>query len=67
MLGRIAEGFTADAVLFNADPYKVQDATVLRKSIRSVITAMGAGPEPGGGRPGGPYSVCRNRSLRRPS
>jgi imidazolonepropionase-like amidohydrolase len=38
-LGRIAEGFTAHAVLFNADPYKAQNAQVLRKSIRSVIVA----------------------------
>jgi imidazolonepropionase-like amidohydrolase len=42
-LGRIAEGFTADAVLFNTDPYAVQNVKILRKSIRSVIAATDAG------------------------
>jgi imidazolonepropionase-like amidohydrolase len=37
-LGRIAEGFTADAVLFDADPYEAQNIKILEKSIRSVIT-----------------------------
>jgi imidazolonepropionase-like amidohydrolase len=36
-LGRVAEGFIADAVLFDADPYKAQNAKALRESIRSVI------------------------------
>jgi imidazolonepropionase-like amidohydrolase len=38
-LGRIAAGFTADAVLFNADPYKARNTTILRKNILSVIAA----------------------------
>jgi imidazolonepropionase-like amidohydrolase len=42
-LGRIAKGFTAAAVLFNADPYKAQNAKVLRESIRSVIAATDTG------------------------
>lgn len=37
-LGRIAEGYLADAILFNADPYQAQNAEQLRKSIVSVIT-----------------------------
>lgn len=37
-LGRIAEGYIADAVVFDADPYKAQNADQLRKSIVTVIT-----------------------------
>ncbi|MEC0331600.1 amidohydrolase family protein [Paenibacillus macerans] len=37
-LGRIAEGYLADAILFNADPYQARNAEQLRKSIVSVIT-----------------------------
>lgn len=36
-LGRIEEGFTADAIIFNADPYQTQNAKALRQSIVSVI------------------------------
>lgn len=36
-LGRIAEGFVADAVIFNADPYQAENAKVLKDSIVSVI------------------------------
>ncbi|KWX70173.1 amidohydrolase [Paenibacillus jilunlii] len=37
-LGRIAEGYIADAVIYNADPYQAQNAEQLRKSIVSVMT-----------------------------
>lgn len=37
-LGQIAEGFIADAVVFNVDPYQAHNAEVLRNSIVSVIT-----------------------------
>lgn len=37
-LGRIAEGYLADAVIWDADPFQAPDADVLRKSIVSVIT-----------------------------
>ncbi|RCX21637.1 imidazolonepropionase-like amidohydrolase [Fontibacillus phaseoli] len=37
-LGRIAEGYIADAVIFDADPYMVDDADSLRKHIVSVLT-----------------------------
>ncbi|MNP85696.1 imidazolonepropionase [compost metagenome] len=36
-LGRIQEGFTADAILFNADPYQSPSAKDLQRSIVSVI------------------------------
>ncbi|MFK4471580.1 imidazolonepropionase-like amidohydrolase [Paenibacillus sp. RC73] len=36
-LGRIKENYTADTILFNADPYKSQNAKALRESIVSVI------------------------------
>lgn len=36
-LGRIQNGSTADAVIYNRDPYEVPDATELRKSMVSVI------------------------------
>lgn len=36
-LGQVKEGFIADAVLFNADPCKTQNADALRKSIVAVI------------------------------
>lgn len=36
-LGRIKEGYIADAILFNTDPYQVQNANELRNSIVSVI------------------------------
>lgn len=36
MLGCIKEGYLADAVLYNADPYKAPNAKVLRESIVSV-------------------------------
>ncbi|WP_040949746.1 amidohydrolase family protein [Gorillibacterium massiliense] len=36
-LGRIEEGFTADAILFNADPYQAKNAEELRNSIVSVV------------------------------
>ncbi|ASA21362.1 amidohydrolase family protein [Paenibacillus donghaensis] len=37
-LGQIAEGYIADAIIFDADPYQASNATELRKSIVSVIT-----------------------------
>jgi imidazolonepropionase-like amidohydrolase len=37
-LGQIAEGFIADAVIFNVDPYQAYNAEILRNSIVSVIT-----------------------------
>ncbi|OKP78519.1 amidohydrolase [Paenibacillus sp. P3E] len=37
-LGRIAEGYIADAIIYNANPYQAQNADQLRKSIVSVIT-----------------------------
>ncbi|OKP77589.1 amidohydrolase [Paenibacillus helianthi] len=37
-LGRIAEGYIADAIIYNANPYQAQNAEQLRKSIVSVIT-----------------------------
>ncbi|MNO16679.1 dihydroorotase [compost metagenome] len=37
-LGHIAEGYIADAVVFNADPYQAQNADQVRLSIVSVIT-----------------------------
>lgn len=37
-LGQITEGYIADAVVFNMDPYQTQSAEVLRNSIVSVIT-----------------------------
>lgn len=37
-LGRIAQGYIADAVIFAADPYRAPNADLLRKSIVSVIT-----------------------------
>lgn len=37
-LGRIAEGYLADAVIWNADPFQARSADVLRESIVSVIT-----------------------------
>ncbi|MHA6528744.1 amidohydrolase family protein [Paenibacillus sp. BAC0078] len=37
-LGRIAEGYIADAIIFNADPYQAPNAEQLRTSIVSVIT-----------------------------
>ena len=37
-LGRIAEGYIADAVVYAADPYQARDADQLRKSIVSVVT-----------------------------
>ncbi|MNO50232.1 dihydroorotase [compost metagenome] len=37
-LGQIAEGFIADAVVFNVDPYQARNAEVLRNSVVSVIT-----------------------------
>jgi imidazolonepropionase-like amidohydrolase len=37
-LGRIAEGYIADAVIFAADPYQAQNADQLRQSIISVVT-----------------------------
>ncbi|MFC3749468.1 amidohydrolase family protein [Paenibacillus sp. GCM10012306] len=36
-LGRVQEGFTADAILFNADPYQASSAADLQRSIVSVI------------------------------
>ncbi|MEK3663265.1 amidohydrolase family protein [Paenibacillus sp. FSL F4-0236] len=36
--GQIAEGFIADAVVFNVDPYQAYNAEILRNSIVSVIT-----------------------------
>lgn len=38
-LGRIETGYTADAIIFNADPYKAQNANALRQSIVSVINS----------------------------
>lgn len=40
-LGRIEAGYTADAIIFNADPYKAQNANALRQSIVSVIMGEG--------------------------
>jgi len=37
-LGRIEKNFASDAIIFNADPYKLQNAKALRKSIVSVVT-----------------------------
>ncbi|WP_068501107.1 amidohydrolase family protein [Paenibacillus kribbensis] len=37
-LGHIAEGYIADAIIFDADPYQAQNAAALQKSIVSVIT-----------------------------
>ena len=37
-LGQIAEGYLADAIIFDADPYQAANAAQLRKSIVSVIT-----------------------------
>ncbi|MBB6695274.1 amidohydrolase family protein [Cohnella xylanilytica] len=37
-LGRIEAGYTADAILFNADPYRARNAEELRGSIVSVLT-----------------------------
>ncbi|WP_058304561.1 amidohydrolase family protein [Gorillibacterium timonense] len=37
-LGRIRAGYTADAILFNADPYRAKNADDLHQSIVSVIT-----------------------------
>lgn len=37
-LGRIAEGYIADAVIYNADPYQARNAEQLRSSIVSVMT-----------------------------
>jgi imidazolonepropionase-like amidohydrolase len=37
-LGQIAEGFIADAVVFNIDPYQARNAEILRNSVVSVIT-----------------------------
>ncbi|WNS45318.1 amidohydrolase family protein [Paenibacillus sp. MMS20-IR301] len=37
-LGRIAEGYLADAVIYTADPYEARNAEELRKSIVTVIT-----------------------------
>jgi imidazolonepropionase-like amidohydrolase len=37
-LGRIKEGFTADAIIFKANPYKAGNAKELQESIVSVIT-----------------------------
>jgi imidazolonepropionase-like amidohydrolase len=39
--GRIEVGYTADAIIFNADPYKAQNASALRQSIVSVILGEG--------------------------
>lgn len=36
-LGKIAEGYVADAILFGADPYRAQTAAELQKSIVSVM------------------------------
>ncbi|MFM1655005.1 amidohydrolase family protein [Brevibacillus sp. B_LB10_24] len=38
-LGQIAEGFLADAILFDTDPYQAQNPSELRKNIVSVITS----------------------------
>lgn len=38
-LGRIAEGYLADVILFAADPYRKQTASELQKSIVSVMTS----------------------------
>lgn len=37
-LGRIEENFTADAIIFDADPYKSKNAKALQESIVTVIT-----------------------------
>lgn len=37
-LGRIAEGYIADAVIYNADPYQARNAEQLRNSMVSVLT-----------------------------
>lgn len=39
-LGRIEENFTADAIIFDADPYKSQNAKALQESIVTVITGV---------------------------
>ncbi|MFF2483896.1 amidohydrolase family protein [Paenibacillus sp. NPDC058071] len=36
-LGRIAEGFIADAIIFDGDPYQAENAKALQESIVSVI------------------------------
>lgn len=36
-LGRIAEGFQADAVIYDADPFQAPNADALRRSIAAVI------------------------------
>lgn len=36
-LGQIAEGYIADAIIFNADPYQTKNADQLQESIVSVI------------------------------
>jgi len=36
-LGRIEEGYTADAIVWDADPYEAREVETLRKSIVSVI------------------------------
>ncbi|WP_238654977.1 amidohydrolase family protein [Paenibacillus piscarius] len=38
-LGRIAEGYLADAVIYTADPHQARNADELRGSIAAVITA----------------------------
>lgn len=40
-LGKIAEGYVADAILFDADPYRAQTAAELQKSIVSVMVGAG--------------------------
>ncbi|GGF92953.1 amidohydrolase family protein [Paenibacillus aceti] len=37
-LGQIAEGYVADAIIYDADPYQAADAAQLRQSMVSVIT-----------------------------
>ncbi|MFD1906888.1 amidohydrolase family protein [Paenibacillus rhizoplanae] len=37
-LGRIAEGYISDAVIYAADPYQAKNADQLRTSIVTVIT-----------------------------
>lgn len=39
-LGRIEAGYTADAVLFHADPYRASNAAELQQSIVSVLTGV---------------------------
>lgn len=39
-LGRIEENFTADAIIFDADPYKSQNAKALQESIVTVVTGV---------------------------